>query len=101
MLTPSLSLPRCFFYYFFMQVCVHCECPVQKRGSRQGSGITQRTLLFMTEELMRSVSPSLSALGSLPPFFAAQIGLGGGEGLSWQRCEKDMPGYAPVVSAIY
>ena len=56
--------PQCFYNYFcsfFVSVCC-----VQTCGSRQGSGIRQQTPLFMTEEMMRSASPSLSALGSLP-----------------------------------
>lgn len=45
--------------------------PVQKSVAlvRGGSGVTQRTPLFMAEEVMRSASPSLSAPGSLPSFF--------------------------------
>lgn len=79
MLTTSSP---CVFITIFFFLCGSVSTfvsPVQKHGSRQGSGITQQTPLFMTKEMMRSASPSLLALGSLPLFFffcPAQIGLG-------------------------
>lgn len=74
---------------------------LQKRGSLQGSGDTQQTLLLMTEEMMRSASPSLSVLGSLPLLFFVSTNwhwLRGGIVLA--KMWKGQPGCAPVVLSI-
>lgn len=90
-------------HHFSLLFVFRCARP---RFGPPSWGETHRRCCATAAEMMRSASPSpLRSAARLFIFYlfflSAQIGLGWGEGLYWQRCEKDMPGCTPVVPVIY